>query len=425
MNTPFDFRPALAAAVLLAVLAGAYEAARPLPARPAVVALPVAPARPAVVARPDTVATPAPTAVPPAEQAVPCVPERRRFSPVRRRLVLHRYVGTVGGEPATALLSWYHPDSITGSFYRHRRGPEYGLTSWPGRRGPVLAVVDDNIISVTSEPAGEWRLAGRPGVVLRGTWHDATGRHPFVLRESYAGAVQAEVRTLWLHGGRALAQAGQTCQVPYNRLNYLYLPAPLAVAPAVRRAIWQPLATRRRQMQHELTENDEQESVINELQLNDFGLLAYQVARRGEYFVDGRSDIWTDSFLFDLVSGRPLSLASQLRPGYEVPLQHLFGQHLRQRYTALNQARQETWLWEEAADPANSLPGLPENIQNGDTQGLFLTGAGLEARYPASQLYLDAWQRGDIAVRVPYAELRPLVRPGTPLARMLRARGLW
>lgn len=26
---------------------------------------------------------------------------------------------------------------------------------------------------------------------------------------------------------------------------------------------------------------------------------------------------------------------------------------------------------------------------------------------------------------IPYAELRPLVRPGTPLARLLAARGLW
>jgi hypothetical protein len=417
-----DLRPALAATVLLAVLACAYKAGQQLLMRPIVATLPAA-ARPAVVARPDTLAAPA--AVAPAEQETPCVPQRRRFLPVLRRLVLHRYVGTVGGEPATALLQWYHPDSITGSFYWHRRGPEYGLASWPGRRGPVLAVVDDNITSVTSEPAGEWHLAGRPGAVLRGTWHEATGRHPFVLHESYIGAVQAEVRTLWLHGGRALTQSGQTCQVPYNRLDYLYLPAPLAVAPTLRRAIGRPLATCRRQMQHELTENDERESVISSFQLNDFGLLAYQVARRGEYFADGRSDSWTDSFLFDLVSGRSLDLASQLRPGYAVPLQRLLGQHLRQRYVVLNKARQETWLWEETADPASSLPGLPEHIQNGDTQGLFLVGAGLEARYPASQLYFDALQRGDIVVRVSYPELRPLVRPGTPLARMLRARGLW
>jgi len=51
------------------------------------------------------------------------------------------------------------------------------------------------------------------------------------------------------------------------------------------------------------------------------------------------------------------------------------------------------------------------------------TGDGMELEYPLNS-FVEATPLEDFTVLIPYAELRPLVRPSTPLARMLRARGL-
>lgn len=47
----------------------------------------------------------------------------------------------------------------------------------------------------------------------------------------------------------------------------------------------------------------------------------------------------------------------------------------------------------------------------------------MELEYPLNS-FVEATPLEDFTVLIPYAELRPLVRPSTPLARMLRARGL-
>jgi hypothetical protein len=52
-----------------------------------------------------------------------------------------------------------------------------------------------------------------------------------------------------------------------------------------------------------------------------------------------------------------------------------------------------------------------------------LGGTGLEVMYRASELYEDVADVGE-KLLIPYRELRPLVRPGTPLARVLRASGV-
>ena len=409
---------------MFSLLASAFQLALwgPVPARIAPSTAPVAELvdEPASAPTADSAAA---VTIPATEPEPHCPPRPRRFSR-GRRLVLHRYVGTVGGQPATAFLQWHHADSITGSFYLHRRGPEYRLNPLPGRRGQVrLSVSSDYDYQAGT---GEWNLTSGPGPVLRGTWHDTTGYHPIALRESYAGAVPAELRTLWLRGGEPRTHR-YGCAVPSYWKQYLFLPTPSAVAPALRRFLHSSLAAHRRQMLHELESSDERTTTLYQLEINDFQLLGYRVLHFGQYAEDEHGDYWTDSFLFDLVSGRALIPESQLRPDHDEPLQRLLRQHLLHdaKFAAVNEAHREAWLWLDAANQAGSLPGLPEHIQNDDTQGLFLTATGLEASYPASQMYADHLNRGDVTVRIPYAELRPLVRPGTPLARMLAARGLW
>jgi hypothetical protein len=64
----------------------------------------------------------------------------------------------------------------------------------------------------------------------------------------------------------------------------------------------------------------------------------------------------------------------------------------------------DSWDWK-------TVPPYPDSFT--------LTPSGLCARY------------GDYAsfaantITIPYAELRPLARPGTPLVRMLAARSMW
>ena len=131
-KTSISFRPALAAGVMLAVLAAAYAGGEWLPHQPATRPL-AAQARQLIVTdsammdqavfttlSTDTVtlatthaAEPAP--VPPAPATPPelphCPDQPIRFVPSddsERQLPLriHHYVGTVGGQPATAVLQW-------------------------------------------------------------------------------------------------------------------------------------------------------------------------------------------------------------------------------------------------------------------------------------------------------------------------------
>jgi hypothetical protein len=92
-------------------------------------------------------------------------------------------VGTVGGQPATALLDWQHPYGPQGRFYLHRGGPEHCLIQSDAQHRNVLQVQD---------APGEWHLHGRPGATLTGTWlHGPGGRaQPVLLHEDYHDAVR-------------------------------------------------------------------------------------------------------------------------------------------------------------------------------------------------------------------------------------------
>jgi len=147
----------------------------------------------------------------------------------------------------------------------------------------------------------------------------------------------------------------------------------------------------------------------------------------------GKGDDWVEYYLFDLVSGRELTLASQLRPGYERPLWRLEQRHLLHdpQFDFINRAHQAAWNWQAASDkaaqPAPGRAAVPDQVQDHTTPER-LTGSGLEITYLAGSLY-DSHEPGGYKRKhtlvIPYTELRPLVCPGTPLARMLQARGMW
>lgn len=347
----------------------------------------------------------------------------------RLRLVHHmrRYVGQVGPYPVTVEFAWQRPDSVSGSGHlgegrffqlgtdRHR--------AYPGR--PVLTLVE----SKPAQGAGTWHLTGWPGPVLTGTWVDAKGhRSRLHLREDYAGAVPYDIEGLVLQGGRsvALQEDPQDTRVPFQYQEYLHLLGPARRWPALQRRLAPPLAVRHRQLrtayEHERTYGG------IAVRLNNDYLLSYQTLYLADPY-GGRPQPGVKSFLVDLRSGRYLTLASQLRPGYQLPLLRLLTRYLLAKPLGDNgELTHQLAQKLQAATPPGGEPlvALPLHAyQQLTDEVLLLTDQGLEASFSDVVVLGNLWSRHTPTTVIPYAELRPLVRPGTPLARLLRARGLW
>lgn len=326
-------RALVAAASMLATLAGAYQLALPGPA----------PASEATSARlrpdspPESVAQLATDSVAaPFDTVAGCLAGPVQFmrgSPASRRpLRVRHYVGTVGGQPATALLQWQNPDSITGRFYLHRRGPAYTLTNSQSHPGhPVLAVYQEN---PTEGDAGEWRLVSRPGGRLTGAWWGGPPGPPqtVLLRESYAGAVRLAIQASYLRGGWA-----EGCETGYAECynlptvyqEFLQLPAPAAV-PLALRPLLSPGAVARRRTTRAARNSTGQVDVRVSVQLNDWNLLSYNTLYAIEFFPGfGTADYtFQGSPLFDLATGQAWPLSRLLQPGYQPALSRLVAQHL-------------------------------------------------------------------------------------------------
>jgi hypothetical protein len=209
--------------------------------------------------------------------------------------------------------------------------------------------------------------------------------------------------------------------VPYLRQEYLHLRGAAGRRPALRRLQPPPLAVRRQQLRDNY-EPDSRTRYSVEVRLNDFNLLSYQTSYMADPF-GGRPQPGTKSFLVDLVTGDSLTIASQLRPGYELPLRRLLTAHLLHDYNH----EDVDWEWQQADRPATEqLVDLPRPERETLTdEDFLLTGEGLEATYSPFSVYNSPGGMPPASVLIPYAELRPLVRPGTPLARMLSTRGIY
>jgi len=336
-----------------------------------------------------------------------------------------RYVGNVGGEPATVALRWVRPDSVVGTCFLWRRDTAYPLTTASRRQPGRLQLAEPVTIyhQPPTEPVaslGYWQLTSGPGPQLRGYWRDASGRQlPLVLHESYQGAVRYTVETFAVVG----PFTQQTQRRPTHASDFLRLLGPAAHSPLARE-LYPSRAERRA-----LVLDNEGEAFCTstiEVKLNDFDLLSYYQFDVIDPF-EGQNDLGLTATLLDLRTGRELSVASQLRPGYQQPLRRLLTWQLQHNpqcnYLEPGQhpADARAWGWRDARGQLTSLVSLPTN-----GEALALTGPGLEATYYGDTLFGGGEpSEPRYSVLVPYQALRPLVRPGTPLARMLQARGLW
>lgn len=425
MSQPTDqaaWWPAAVAALLLA-LAG-WWLARVLPSGPRQPLL-VAETQPAAEPVSEPIIAPADTlpSSPPTDSledtiGVKCPPRPTEFvsSPaLRRALVVRRYVGTVGGQTATAVLQWHTPDSTQLRFYLHGGGSKYRADDFRQRPGQItIPIYPDYRIDTLNH--GSWTLNGRPGSVLRGFWQKAGRRTSFQFRENYTDAVRYSLRRHLLLSSSD-PEIGSCTTLHYER-EFLTLLQPSAVAPPLRRLLHATPAAQRRRM---LASQDAYSDVYRniDVQLNGFGLFSYENWYSAHPLGGRRQDDYT-STLIDLRTGRVLTIASQLRPGYELSLRRLLTRHLLHDpdFDDYNQGHNVGWDWNDS-----TLVDLPD-LEEPSADDLTLTPAGLQATYSPVGL-LTSWIGPPEIVLIPYRELRPLVRPGTPLARMLAARAMW
>ena len=375
-------QPALASSPRLTRLAPPLPGASPPPGR----------------AKASVAASAAPAAPPPG------FTEQRRPAP-------RHYVGTVGGQPATAEFSWSHPDSVSGRFYYWRGSTEYQITSPAGRGTQELVVAVEWPDSTQAN--GQWRLSRPPGPLLQGTWVAANGqRQPFVLREDYQGSARYELLASTL-----TMPIGERYQAPVYRHDFVHLLGPAARRLPLRRAQCPPKAGRQRFVRDFPHDGDVFCDYSIDVTLNEFQLLGYRTWGLVDPF-EGQNDWEITYTLLDLTTGRELTLDSQLRPGYARPLRRLLGARVIAS-NALREGRNlgftPKWVQEHGRRVLLApLPGQdPEDMAYGAGMGLTAQGLAVEYAYGTDVLLL------------PYRELRPLVRPGTPLARLLKARGLW
>lgn len=413
----------LAATGLLAFFSGAYAAALRWASQPLVVA-PVAAARRAA----PTPVAPEPALRRPSRLVVeaPAAPTGPATEHTQVTTPTQRYVGTVGGEPATVALRWVRPDSVVGFCYLWRQATAYALTTTtrrqPGRwqLGLAPATVFHQPPTEPVASPGYWQLTSGPGPQLRGYWRDAAGRQqPLALHESYRGGVRYAIENLCITAppGEADEQRAE------HRSDFLRLLGPAAHSPLARE-LYPSRAERRAQV----LDNEGEAFCTSkiEVQLNDFDLLSYYQFDLIDPF-EGQNDLSLSATLLDLRTGRELSVTSQLRPGYQRPLRRLLTWQLQHnpQFNYLepgqNPADAQAWGWHDAQGRPTPMVSLPTG-----GEALALTGPGLEATYYGGTLLGSGGPlEPRYPVLVPYQALRPLVRSGTPLARMLQARGLW
>jgi hypothetical protein len=353
------------------------------------------------------------------------------FSRLRTIHHVRRYAGWAGPYRATVELAWQRPDSVSGNCHLTQPGRSLQLTlatdrhrAYPGRT--VLTLVQEKPAQV----AGTWHLAGWPASVLTGTWVAATGhRYRLRLREHYAGAVPYNVERLVLQGGRSVAldEDPPDTRVPFQYQEYLHLLGPAKRWPALQSRLAPSLAVRRRQLRAAYEHTYTYKGIA--VRLNNDYLFSYQTLYLDAYNAAGRPQPGLKSFLVDLRNGHDLTLASQLRPGYELPLRRLLTQHLLAEHLdddgdlTRRIARRLQATAPPGGEPLVELP-LRDDEPLTD-EDLLLTDQGLEASFSDVVVLGNLWSHYTPTTVIPYAELRPLVRPGTPLARLLRARGMW
>jgi hypothetical protein len=355
-----------------------------------------------------------------------------------------RYRGTVGGQAVMVELTVSQPaltrdqaahaqDFITcEGGYRYDRHPLGWLLlsgPLPFRPGQPLQLTETDTAR-PRQPTGYWQATQPLGPVLTGTWRSPAGQVlPFRLHEDYTDGQGHVVAVKY-----ELLQEGEEAPTPSERQPdeskaayrartkdltnsssrfFLHLLGPDTLRPALRALQCPGPAARRRQLREDLGYPGGV-GLTNELTVsyNDHGLLSLASFYNGDYRDAPHPEHGAGSTTYDLRTGRALTIAGLIRPGTDTILSRLLTQHLEQE-PGLDITREELLSHSEAAP---TLAPLPQ-------QGLGIADSGLEFTYTSREILSIVYP--PITLVVPWAKLRPLLRPDSPVARMLRERGLW
>jgi hypothetical protein len=382
-----------------------------------------------------TKVTPATSAAPPAASPSPAAPTKYPTG-------YYRYRGTVGTQPVTVELTLGPPPltqnqaahaqdfiACTGicHYDRHPAGQLLLSGPQPFRPGqPLLLTEADS--THPRQPTGNWQATQPFGPVLTGTWRSPAGRVlPFSLHEDYTDghghlmAVQYEILQEEEEAPTpAERQPGET-KAAYrartedltnsSRREYLHLLGPDSLRPELRALQCPRPAQRRRQLREDLdypggVELSDQLTVS----YDDYGLLSLASSHLGDYRDAVHPEHGAGAITYDLRTGRALTIAELIRPGTDTTLSRLITRHLESDE-------------QFPADDLMSSATTEQGFANLPEQGLGVVERGLTFTYSGSEILPAVYP--PVTLLVPWAELLPLLRPDSPVARMLRERGLW
>lgn len=150
--------------------------------------------------------------------------------------------------------------------------------------------------------------------------------------------------------------------------------------------------------------------------LNAYGLLSLGNDEYVNEYSGGRPHGEGTQRIYDLRAGRWLALEELLRPQAETRrlLVQLVGRHLLSGQGTNLEIRERRDIYWQQDD--TTTVAIPQG-------GVALTSQGLLLFYDPGEVAHG--NSGPVEVTIAYPELLPLLRPGTPLARMLHERGIW
>jgi len=327
-----------------------------------------------------------------------------------------RYRGEVAGQPVvveftlrrlTGLPKEVQLD-LTGRYYDLATGTPHDLRPVGLFRPAAPLTLRDE-----TDPAmagAVWHATQPLGPVLSGTWQaSAQGPpQPFALREDYAGAARFERLTEQTTGRRGVNAFGNPARSSIS-VTYLHLLGPDTLRPALAR-LQCPVPVRRRRARHALDQVASAQDMANlydqslDVTLNEQDLLGCSTYTQEDVLEHRRAEHTWNNIVYDLRTGRQFGLLDMLRPGAYPIVQRLLTAQLRRgdpTYAALLEL------------DSDLLP-LPD-------EDFALTPAGCQATYQTAPEDEPFYA---YTVTLTWAQLRPLLRPGTPLDRLLKARGL-
>lgn len=358
--------------------------------------------------QPSTKSQPEQVAAQPTAAALP-VASLVPVAPAAPYTGYHRCRGTVGGQPVVVELlirraSQAGQETCLGSYYYEKHGGQLSLQSRQDFKAGAPLVLAES--AEQGQPtAAYWQAQGPAGPVVAGTWQSAKGgrRLPFALQEDYTGAVRYEI--VRLASSRSTAPDEQT-PAAYNTdsliTEFLHLLGPDTLRPAWRRLQCPPPAQRR------AAARDATADSYLSVTLNGYGLLSY-LEMESEDIGGAYPDNHNSPHTYDLATGRECDPLGWLTPGHETSLRKLLTRRLLADSTASG------FFSTSETEGAGIKPYLAPLVHFGlNSAGLYCTLEEFGAPH--------ALQGAEVTI--PYAELRTLVRPGTPLARLLRQRGL-